>query len=145
MYHHIDIDTWERKDLFRFFQKFDNPTWDILADVNIQKFYEATKEINASFFLSFLYIATRVCNRINAFRQRIDPSGNVVEFEWVHPGSTILYDNHTFGFGYFQFVDDYHSFLIGATKAFEDQKIKKDLDPKDEDLARIYFSPIPWI
>ena len=145
MYRIIDIESWSRKDLFPFFQKFDNPTWDISAELEVQKFYWATKEVKASFFLSFLYVATKVCNQIDALRQRIDQAGNVREYEIVHPGSTILYDNETFGFGYFDFHQDFELYIQEAAIAFENQKNKRDLDPKDEDIARIYFSPIPWI
>ena len=139
------MDNWERRELFTFFQKYDDPTWDILADVEIGEFYKIIKEANASFFLSFLYIATKVCNQIDALRQRILPSGEVIEYNVIHPGSTILYDNRTFGFGYFRYDEDFKIFLTEGLKEFENQKGKKDLDPKDADLARIYFSPIPWI
>ena len=141
----IDIASWERKDLFLFFKKFDNPTWDIIAELRIENFYNKTKEINASFYFSFLHTATKVCNSISAFRQRIDDEGNVREYELVHPGSTILYDNGTFGFGYYRYQPDLILFNKEAEIAFKDQKVKMNLDPKDEDLARLYFSPIPWI
>lgn len=145
MYKTIDIDSWHRKELFHFFQHYDYPTWDIIADVSVDKFYHATKEAGASFFLSFLYVATQVANSIDAMRQRIDEKGNVIEYNVVHAGSTILYDNQTFGFGYFHYQDDFKKFMLDAEMEFENQKNKKDLDPKDEDLARLYFSPIPWI
>jgi chloramphenicol O-acetyltransferase type A len=145
MYKTIDIESWPRKELFLFFKKYDNPTWDIAADVRINYFYEAVKDLDTSFFLSFLFVASRVCNDIAALKQRIDSDGNILEYETVHPGSTILYDNGTFGFGYFQFEKKYELFLSEAAMVFEEQKIKKDLDPKEEDLARIHFSPIPWI
>ena len=145
MYKTIDIESWPRKDLFLFFNKYDNPTWDIAADVRINHFYQAVKDLNTSFFLSFLFVASKVCNDIPAIKQRIDKDGNVREYETVHPGSTVLYDNGTFGFGYFDFEKNYASFLSKATIAFEEQKIKRDLDAKEEDLARLHFSPIPWI
>ncbi len=145
MYKTIEIESWPRKDLFHFFQSFDNPTWDIVADVRIEHFYNATKEVNASFFLSFLYVLTKVCNAIDALRQRIDDQGEVREYECIHPSSTILYDNGTFGFAYFNFQPDFKKFMDAAEEVFNEQKIKKNLHPKDEDLGRIYFSPIPWI
>jgi len=145
MFKEILIDTWHRKELFTFFEKFENPTWDIAAEVSVQRFYDATKKVNASFFLSFLYVATKVANSIDAFRQRIDSSGSVIEFDVIHAGSTILYENETFGFGYFHYQEDFREFMNAAKTEFEKQKEKSDVDPKDEDLARLYFSPIPWI
>ena len=145
MYKEIDLDNWARKDLFLFFHQFDDPTWDIMADVDITSFYASVLRKQQSFFLSFLYVATKACNSIDALRQRINDEGKVIEFDLIHPGSTILYDNETFGFGYFQYQDDMRAFLKDAARDFEMQKSKKDLDPRDEDLARYYFSPIPWI
>ena len=55
MHRIIDIDHWERKELFTFFQKYDDPTWDILAEVDVAGFYKTLKETDASFFLSFLF------------------------------------------------------------------------------------------
>jgi chloramphenicol O-acetyltransferase type A len=103
----IDLATWERKELFLFFRDFDNPTWDISADVRITRFYELIKKAEQSFFLSFLYVASKTCNQIPALRQRIIDHEHVVEYDLVHPGSTILYENGTFGFGYFHLVPGY--------------------------------------
>jgi chloramphenicol O-acetyltransferase type A len=145
MYDIIDIEQWKRKDLFILFKSYDNPTWDLICDVNITHFYKAIKEIDTPFFLSFLYAASSVCNSIDELRCRIDAEGQVRQYHVVHPGSTILYENETYGFGYFDFHPDFRSFITAAKGELEIQKSKQDVDPKDDDLARIYFSPIPWV
>lgn len=145
MYDIIDIDQWKRKDLFRFFASYDNPTWDLLSDVRITAFYNAVKMYDHSFFLSFLYVGSLTCNAIEELRCRVDDNGDVRRYEKVHPGSTILYDDGTYGFGYFDFQTDFSTFISSARIEFEKQKHRKGLDPKDDDLAKIYFSPIPWV
>lgn len=145
MYDIIDIDQWKRKDLFRFFETYDNPTWDLLSEVRITSFYNAVKEEGHSFFLSFLYVGSLACNAIEELRCRIDGVGGVRRYETVHPGSTILYDDETYGFGYFDFKVRFEDFMAEATAGFERQKLRKGVDPKDDDLAKIYFSPIPWV
>ena len=145
MFDIINLENWKRKDLFRFFQQYDNPTWDLISDVRITPFYNAIKETDSSFFLSFLYMATQVCNSIEEFRYRIDGDGNVRRYQVVHPGSTILYDNGTYGYGYFTFHSDFRQFVHDAQQELEFQKERQNVDPKDDDLARIYFSPIPWV
>ena len=141
----IDIEQWKRRDLFRLFKLYDNPTWDLFTEVDITAFYAATKRGGHSFFLSFLFVGTRVCNSIEELRCRIDSEGRVLKYDVVHPGSTILYDDNTYGFGYFQFQEDFKAYSKQASFAFEAQRALKGVDPKDEDLARIYFSPIPWV
>ncbi len=145
MYDLIDIETWKRKDLFRFFQDYDNPTWDLMCDVRITSFYNAIKAQDHSFFLSFLYVGSLACNAIDELKYRIDKEGKVRQYHTVHPGSTILYDNETYGYGYFDYQEDFGAFMRKAKVDFENQKQKKGLDAKEEDLARIYFSPIPWV
>jgi chloramphenicol O-acetyltransferase type A len=145
MYDIIDIDQWKRKDLFRFFEDFDNPTWDLMCDVRITPFYHAVKTKDYSFFLSFIYAGSLACNAIDELRCRIDQEGNVRQYHLIHPGSTILYDNETYGYGYFDFHQDFKKFMTQAKIDFERQKKNQGVDPKEDDLARIYFSPIPWV
>jgi chloramphenicol O-acetyltransferase type A len=145
MYTLIDQENWVRRDLFSLFKSYDNPTWDLLSEVRITDFYRGLKEKEGSFFLSFLYAATRVCNNIRELRCRIDLEGQVRQYDVVHPGSTILYDNGTYGFGYFTYHPEYPQFIADAKPELELQKNRKNVDSKDDDLARLYFSPIPWV
>lgn len=145
MYTIIDIDTWKRKELFQFFSTFDNPTWDLIAELRITDFYTACKTKQQSFFLSFLHAASSVANSIEEMRCRIDPDGHVRQYQVVHPGSTVLYENGTYGYSYLDFHPDYTTFMNEAAPSFENQKQMLNRDPKDDDLARIYFSPIPWV
>jgi chloramphenicol O-acetyltransferase type A len=85
------------------------------------------------------------CNGIDELRCRIDGEGNVRQYHTIHPGSTILYEDGTYGFGYFDFQSDFNTFIESAGIEFEKQKQRKGVDPKDDDLAKIYFSPIPWV
>lgn len=145
MYDIIDPAHWKRRELFDLFASYDNPTWDLLTEVRITAFYDAVKRGGHSFFLSFLYAGTVVCNRIDELKCRIDAEGKVRQYHVLHPGSTILYDDGTYGFGYFNFVTEYLQFLQESKIAFDHQRESKGVDPKDEDLSRIYFSPIPWV
>lgn len=145
MFTYVDLHQWKRRTLFEFFKSYDNPTWDLMSDVRITRFYERVKAGGHSFFLSFLFAGTKAGNSIPELRCRIDTDGRVREYHEVHPGSTILYDDGTYGFGYFDFLTDYLQFLTEGQSVFERQKESKGVDPKEDDLARIYFSPIPWV
>lgn len=145
MYDIIDLAQWKRKELFDFFTSYDNPTWDLMCDVRITAFYKAVKANEYPFFLAFLYVGSLACNRIEELRCRIDRDGNVRRYQAVHPGSTILYDDGTYGFGYFNFQHDFSDFITDAKEIFQRQKERKGVDANDDDLARIYFSPIPWV
>jgi chloramphenicol O-acetyltransferase type A len=145
MYDLIYIDNWKRKDLYHFFEGYDNPTWDLMCDVRVTSFYKAVKANDYSFFLSFLYVGSLACNCIDELKCRIDQEGKIRQYHMIHPGSTILYENETYGYGYFDFHQDFDAFMEQAKSDFERQKNNKGVDTRDDDLARIYFSPIPWV
>ena len=132
MYEVIDPNQWKRKSLYAFFKTYDNPTWDLISEVRITHFYNSIKEKGNPFFLSFLYAATAVGNTIEEMRCRISPEGEVRKYDRIHPGSTVLYENGTYGYGYFEFNPDYQSFLDSASTELEKQKSRQDVDPKDE-------------
>jgi chloramphenicol O-acetyltransferase type A len=145
MYDIIDLSNWKRKDLFNFFSSFDNPTWDLICEMRITAFHSAVKEADTSFFLSVLYAGTAVCNSIEEMGCRIDDQGQVRRYKTVHPGSTLLYDTETYGYGYFTYMRDYRQFIRDAEIELELQKQRRNVDTRDEDLGRVYFSPIPWV
>lgn len=141
----IDPDHWKRKALFRLYETYDDPTWDILADVRITRFYAMTRREGHSFFLAFLHAAAWACNSIEEFRLRIGPAGEVRRYPIVHPGSTVLHDNGTFGFAYFKYKERFSEWLPEARTTLEAAKREATIDPREEDLARLYFTPVPWI
>jgi chloramphenicol O-acetyltransferase type A len=145
MYQLIDLSSWKRKDAFNRFLTFDNPTWDLLSEVSITTFYETVRETNQSFFLSMLYAISCVCNLIDELRYRIDRDGQIRLYEVVHPSSTILFENENYGYAYFDHHADYRSFMASAAHELEKQKKGMNMDTRDEDLGRIYCSPIPWV
>jgi chloramphenicol O-acetyltransferase type A len=49
----IDINTWIRKDHFKFFSAFEEPFFGVTVDVDCTATYEEAKENNVSFFLFY--------------------------------------------------------------------------------------------
>jgi len=66
-------------------------------------------------------------------------------YEKVHPGSTILYDDNTFGYAYFEYQDDVELFIRNGEKVVENQKNMKPFATSPPHNGFIYFSVIPWI
>ena len=143
MYDIIDIDQWKRKDLFKFFEEYDNPTWDLMCDVRVTAFYRAVKSNDYSFFLSFLYVGSLTCNCIDELKCRIDQDGKIRQYHMIHPGSTILYDNETYGYGYFDFHKDFDAFINQAKRDFERRKTTRALKPEMMIWPGYIFPPSP--
>jgi len=144
MYRHIDLNSWNRKPQFNFFKDYDIPFFNITANVNVTNLHRYCKSNNLPFFLSSLFYSIKAVNAVEAFRYRIKGEA-VVCYDKIHAGSTILFDDNTFGFCYFEYVDDLQRFISLGQKEIELLKSKKVLDPKLDAVDLIHYSSVPWI
>jgi len=146
MPHFLDIDSWNRKSHFDFFKDFEQPFFGLCTDLDVSVVYEQTSQKQASsFFLTCLYLSIKASNDIEAFRYRRRGDAVLVH-DVIHGSSTVLRDNGTFGFAYFDFRPDFQRFLTEASKTlvvarFESGEL--DLRPDQDDL--IHYSVIPWV
>lgn len=86
----IDFDTWERKEIFNFFQTFDCPRYSVTLSIDCTNVYAFCKEKSVSFFLVCLYIFLKANNDIPSFRLRTDENGDVIDLETVNASTAIL-------------------------------------------------------
>lgn len=140
----IDLINWKRKDTYLFYKNFSDPCWQISANIDVTRFYLECKNNKYSFFLHSLYGATKAANNIVNFRYRFN-DGDPVEWDYVFPGSTVLYDNNTFGFCYFNYYTTENTFIEEAQKKLTSQLKKRDFAPKVSVNNIIFFSVVPWI
>ena len=142
----LDIDNWHRRHHFEFFMDYDLPFFNLCADVDVSRLYEWSKqEEGPSFFLASFYLSLQAANEIEPFRYRLDGDGVVVH-EAIHGGTTVMRQDETFGFAYFDFDPSYVRFEVKGQEILEQARIASGplLDrPDREDL--IYYSVIPWV
>jgi chloramphenicol O-acetyltransferase type A len=144
MYKKLNIDTWNRKSQYEFFRKYDNPFFNICSEVDVGKLFEFTEKNKLSFFISSLYLSLKAANETEEFRYRI-LNDEVVIYESVNAGSTVLNDDNTFSFCYFDYKPDFQRFYYSAAELLNNSKTRTGLDPRDEELNMIHYSIIPWI
>jgi len=85
----LDLKKWNRKELFYFFKEYEQPFFNICADVDVTSLVKFTKERNISFFKSSLYLSLKTANEIEPFRYRIRANKLIVA-EVIDGGSTVL-------------------------------------------------------
>ena len=83
MYKEVDINSWNRKEHFEFFSKFDEPFFGVVTEIDCTKAYKTVKEKKLSFFAFYLHNSLNAINQIDEFKTRIKD------------GSVVLYDKHT--------------------------------------------------
>lgn len=143
----LDLNTWNRKEHFKFFNSFDEPYFGLVAEVDCTAACQKSKEISTSFFLYYLYKALVAANRIENFRYKI-MEGEVFLFDQIDATPTIAREDGTFGFSYLKFYEDFKTFAEEALKIIEIIKNGSGLFPPEhlevfENVSE--FSSIPWV
>jgi chloramphenicol O-acetyltransferase type A len=97
-----------------------------------------------SYALTALFCSQRAANEIREFRIR-QADGILVEFEYVEATQTILNDDETFSFAYFEMRDDLYEFDRAGKAALAKYKKLKTFDVERNRLDLVYYSVIPWV
>lgn len=140
----LDIDTWIRKDHFKFFKQFEEPFFGVCVDVDATKAYQKAKEMGASFFLYYLHKSLVAVNKIEPFRYRID-NDKVLIHDEILASATINRDNGTFGFSYIPYFEDFKAFEIGAKAEMERVRNATGLELGSPSANIVHYSSLPWI
>ncbi|HTH36631.1 MAG TPA: CatA-like O-acetyltransferase [Pyrinomonadaceae bacterium] len=144
MFTELDIETWPRKATYEFFRDYDDPFFNFAANIDITRLYRFTKENNLSISLAALFNVMTVANEIREFRIRL-LEGRLVEFDCIHATQTILNDDETFSFAYFEMEPDMFKFDKAGRAAVDKYKRLKTFDVESDRVDLIYFSVIPWV
>ncbi len=104
----IDMNTYNRRQLYENFLKFEIPVFSLTVNVDITHFMEKIKKDKLRFFSSLCYQLMKTCNEIIQFRHRI-VENKLVEFDIVHPNFTCLKDELVF-FCSSEYCEDFKEF-----------------------------------
>ena len=139
----VDPATWERRTIFEFFRKFDEPFHGVCVRVDCTGTYRYAKEHGLSVFLCLLHRSLMVAQEIENFRTRI-VDGVVWRFDRIHGGSAVGRANGTIGFGHYDYHEDLREFVAGAQVEVERVRLRDDLErPSEVNLIR--YSVLPWM
>lgn len=139
----IDWTKWKRAKHYQYFKGLDFPHFNVTAYVELTHFLSNIRKQNVPFFLSMVYVVTKVANEIPEFRYRICDQ-DVIEFETIHPSITYMTQEDVFDFLDLSFHDDFSTFLSQSMilKKNAEQGHKPEKKHR-EDL--IYLTSLPWV
>jgi chloramphenicol O-acetyltransferase type A len=142
---YLDVTTWARKDLFEFFIGFDKPYFNICTNVDVTSLLESLRlRPDSSVTLAYHYFALRVANEIEPFKYRLR-EGKVLVHDVIHGGTTVLQQNESFTFAYFNFDENFEKFMLEAQRSVDIvKKGESAFDPRAADDA-IHFTALPWV
>ena len=140
----IDVDHWERKELFNFFKDFDEPYYGITTDLECTGAYQYAKSRGISFFLYYLFLVLKAVNRTEAFKYRIE-GDDLSLYDMIDASATIDRSNGTFGFSHMPYNENLDIFLEQAAKEVDRVRKESKLISCDFGQNIIHFSALPWI
>jgi chloramphenicol O-acetyltransferase type A len=140
----FDVENWNRNVQYKFFKTYEDPFFNITANLDVTNLYKYCKQHNLSFSLACLYVAIKSVNEITEFKLRFK-NGKVYLFDTVNIGSTILNDDLTFSFCDFEFQPSISAFDTKGKIVLENHKNGIVFNVDQNDLAIIHCSTIPWV
>jgi chloramphenicol O-acetyltransferase type A len=144
MFKEVDVEAWNRKTTFEFFKDYEDPFFNITANLDVTNLYLFCKENNLSFSLASLFYSLQTANEIREFRFRLKDK-KLVECSKIHATQTILCDDETFSFCYFELKENIFEFDEAGKKGVEKYKQLKTFDVETGRIDLIYYSVIPWV
>lgn len=87
MYQPVDINNWERRELFDHFSRLRMPHFVVAANIDVTNLLAFKRREGLSFYLTLIYLTTHVVNSIENFRLGI-VEGRVVRFDLLHTNFT---------------------------------------------------------
>jgi len=139
----IDIEKWNRKDHFHFFKDFDDPFFNVTANVDVTQLLKKSRQEKFSFFLASVHCAQVAIQQIESFRYRIIDD-QVICYHDVHPGTTALGKDKVFKYAYLTHNSDRQDFIAQAAKDIREQLAHPALVPSNG-VDRVYYSTMPWV
>jgi chloramphenicol O-acetyltransferase type A len=140
----VDVGNWNRRTTYEFFKDYEDPFFNIAANLDVTRLYRFSKEKALSFSLANLFYSLETANEIREFKIRLKDE-KLVEFETVHATQTILLPDETFAFCYFELQPTVFEFNRAGRAALEKYKKLKTFDVETDRVDLIYYSVIPWI
>lgn len=146
MFTQLNIDNWNRREHFAFFNQFDEPFFGIVAEIDCTNAYKICKNKSWPFSLYCHYQAITAVNQTEEFRFRIK-DGEIVIFDKIHVTTTIGRDDTTFSFSFIPFTPSLNEFIDMAQSEIDRIKNSSGIGANENTgrLDVIHFSTVPWI
>ena len=140
----IDLQNWNRRNIFEFFKDYEEPYYGITMDLDCTHAYEYAKKKEISFFLYYLYLTLKAVNQTEAFKYRIE-GDDLFLYDVINGSATIDRDDGTFGFSHIPYFEDLDLFLERATEEVIEVRTSSQLIRSGIGENVIHFSAVPWI
>lgn len=140
----VDLETWPRRATHDFFLGFEDPWFNLTAEIEVGPTRDWCRAHDAPFSLACWFAVLRATDEVEAFRMRLRPGG-----VWVHDalrvGATALKPDQSFTYVYFPHADDFPRFVQRAQAELADRLAAEALEPDSGDDDLLHGTVVPWV
>jgi chloramphenicol O-acetyltransferase type A len=140
----VDLDDWNRKDVFGFFRDFEDPFFNVTVTLDVTVLVSVCKGHDLAFSSALLYFSQKAANQIREFKIRL-LDGRLVEYERVEATQTVLLENEAFSFCYLPEAKNLRGFVSSSGNSMEHYKKLRTFDVESDRVDLIYYSILPWL
>ena len=135
------MDTWDRRDIYRFFSAFRDPFWSVTCEVDVTGLRAFCRDRGYSFYHTLIYFSSLACFSVDEMLMGVK-NGQPVHYPKRDPSFTdIRPGERCFRIVTLPFKADLKTFLKDCRRASLAQKSFIDLEKERDDL--IFFSCLP--
>ncbi|MBR0040655.1 MAG: chloramphenicol acetyltransferase [Oscillospiraceae bacterium] len=139
----IDLEKWDRRDIFAFFSPLSNPFYSVCFRLDVTALRRFCRQKALSFYYAMIFLVTRAVNGTEAFLYTLE-GGQVCLLDGRRPSFT----DREEGEAYFHIVtmplgDSLEDFCMAAKEKSRAQRSFIDYSSESPDL--VYLSSLPWL
>lgn len=144
----LDIQTWQRGQMFYYFSKVAPTGYSMTVDLNITKMRDSLKAANMKFFPAYLWLVTKTLNLQEEFKIA-EKDGKIGYYETLTPLYAIFHeDDRTFSLMWTEFNENfmafYHAYIDNKKRYERNHGILTQADQVPPENAYT-VSCVPWI
>lgn len=140
----FDLENWERKEHFNFFNSFEEPFFGITVDIDCTIAYHKCKKEGIGFFLYYLHQSLAAANAVENFRLRIEDN-QIYLYDQVNASAVINRADNSFGFSYIDYFIDFKEFEVAAKLEIENVRNAEGLNLSGNNANVIHISAMPFL
>ena len=139
----FDIENWNRKEHFNFFNQFEEPFYGVTVDIDCTIAYQKCKKEGIGFFLYYLHQSLAAANAVENFRLRIEDN-QIYLYDQVNASAVINRADNSFGFSYIDYFTDFKAFEVSAKVEIENVRTASGLNLSGNNANVIHISAMPF-
>lgn len=143
-YRIINQESWPRRELFDFYQKFDNPCFNVSVQIEAHELHACARDRTESFFLLALYAILRAANAVPQLKQRVI-GDNIVEFEQIAVMTPIMTEQEMFRQIWCEYAPDFSVFANESAPKVKSAKREAPSPMEEHGEDFLCASCLPWL